>query len=87
MNKKVPKMGNGLVQFVRVRNSCGFNGLMSCFAVPEECFILANSADSDGMLPEIAFCLGLHCLSNCQSTCLKVSRNEKGYYCDGHAMN
>ena len=33
-----------------------------CISVPEDCFILANSADPDEMQPYVVFHRGLHCL-------------------------
>ena len=36
--------------------------LKRCISVTEDCFILANTADPDEMLPYAAFHQGLHCL-------------------------
>ena len=56
-----------------------FKGLLAkisikCQFTVAEDSILANSADTDEMLPKVAFHLGLHCL---QSTCLPVSRMKR----------
>ena len=48
--------------------------IKSCISVPEDCFILANSADSDEMPPYAVFHL---VFTVCQSTCLPISRMKR----------
>ena len=58
-----------MVHFNKIRIS-----KFRCTSVSEACSDLANSTDSDEMLQNAAFHLGLHCLP---ITCLQVSRMKR----------